>query len=101
MGSMVGCWGSRDWGLAGVSVAAVLSVGDISSCGLGAACSFGGLLVVGPSISPCGWVCSLCFHPWGLAGFFSWVMGYRAFTFGTMSDGTGRFPLLYTYLCVH
>ena len=27
MGSMVGCWGSRDWGLAGVSVAVVLSVG--------------------------------------------------------------------------
>ena len=55
-------------GLAG-SVAAMLSVGDLSSCGAGAACSFGGLLVVGLSISPCSWVCSLCFHPWG----FSWV----------------------------
>ena len=49
-GSMVGCWGSRDWKLAGVSVAAVLSVGDLSSCGTRAACSFGGLLVVGPSL---------------------------------------------------
>ena len=69
MGSMVGCWGSRDWGLAGISVAVVLSVGDLSSCGTGATCSFGGLLVVGPSISLGGWVCSLCFHPWGV----SWV----------------------------
>ena len=49
-------WGSRDWGLAGVSVAAVLSVGVLASCGAGAACSFGDLLGVGPSISPCGWV---------------------------------------------
>ena len=51
-------------------MAAVLSVGDLSSCGAGAACSFGGLLVIGPSISPCGWVCSLCFHPWGVVGVF-------------------------------
>ena len=64
---MVGCWGSRDWGLAGVSVALVLSVGDLSLCHAGAACSFGGLLVVGPSISPGGWVCSLPFHPWGVS----------------------------------
>ena len=67
---MVGCWGSRDRGLAGVSVAAVLSIGDLSSCGAGAACIFGGLLVVGPRISPCGWVSSLCFHPWGVLGAF-------------------------------
>ena len=46
--------GSRNRGLAGVSVAAVLLVGDLSSCRAGAACSFGGLLVVGLSISPCG-----------------------------------------------
>ena len=70
MGSMVGCWGSRDRGLVGVSVAAVLSVGDLSLCRAGAACSFGGLLVVGLSISPCGWVCSLSFHPWGVLGSF-------------------------------
>ena len=42
----------------------VLSVGDLSLCRAGAACSFRGLLVVGPSISPCGWVCNLSFHPW-------------------------------------
>ena len=60
-------------------MATVLSVRDISSCRTGVACSFGGLLVVGPSISPCGWVCSLCFHPWGGFGVFSWVMGCRAF----------------------
>ena len=48
---------------------AVLLVGDFSSCGTGAVCSFGGLLAVGPSISPCDWVDSLCFHPWGV----SWV----------------------------
>ena len=70
MGSMVGCWGSRDRGLAGVSVAVVLSVGDLSSCCAGAACSFGGLLAVGPSISPCGWVWSLSFDPWGVLGAF-------------------------------
>ena len=63
-------WGSRDWGLAGGSVVAVLSVGDLSSCGAGTACSFGGLLVVGPSINPCRWVCSLCFHPLGVLGVF-------------------------------
>ena len=58
---MVGCWRSRDWGLAGVSMATVLSVGDLSSRGMGAACSFGGLLVVSLSLSPSGWVSSL-FH---------------------------------------
>ena len=35
-------------------MAVVLSFGDLSSCGAGAACNFGGLLVVGHSISPCG-----------------------------------------------
>ena len=70
MGSMVGCWGSRDWGLVGVSVAAVLLAGDLSSCGAGAACSFGGLLVVGPSISPCGWVEVCVFILGGSWGFF-------------------------------
>ena len=69
-GSMVGCWGSRDWRFVGVSVATVLSVGDLSSCRAGAACSFGGILVVGPSISPRGWVCSLCFDPWRVLGAF-------------------------------
>ena len=98
---MVGCWGLRDRGLVGVSVAVVLLVGDLSSCRAGAACSFGGLLVVGPSISPCGWVCSLFFHPWGFWGGFSWVMGYWALPLGNMSDGAGRFPLLYTYMCFH
>ena len=30
---------------------------------------------------------------------FSWVMGYRAFALGNMSDGARRFPLLYTFTC--
>ena len=70
-------------------------------CRVGAACSFGGLLVVGPSISPCGWVCSLSFHPWGVLGAFlrCWDIGHLPF--GTMSDGVGRFPLLYIYRCLH
>ena len=97
---MVGCWGSRDCGLVGISVAAVLLVGDLSSCGMGATCSFGGLLVVGPGISPGGWVCSLCFHLWGVSWFFLGD-GIWAFALGNMSDGAGRVPLLNTYMCLH
>ena len=56
--------------LRGGSAVVVLSVGGLSSGGVGAACNFGGLLVVGHSISPL-WFgfLSLCFHPWGV----SWV----------------------------
>ena len=79
---MVGSWGSRDWGLAGVSVAAVLLVVDLFSCGAGVACSFGGLLVVGPSISLCGWVAVCVFILGGSLGF-SWVMGYGHLPLGT------------------
>ena len=39
--SMVGCWGSRDWGLVGISVAWLLSFEEFSSCHMGEACSFG------------------------------------------------------------
>ena len=101
MDSMVGCWGSWDWGLVGFSVAVVLPIWDVSSCGARAACSFGGLLVVGHIISPCDWVCNLCFSSLGVLMGFSWMMGYGAFALGTMSDGVGGFPLLYTYMCLH
>ena len=44
-------------------MAIVLLLGNLSSCGAGVAYSFGGLLVVGHSISPCAWVAIFCFHP--------------------------------------
>ena len=99
-GSMVGCWGSRDWELEGFSVAAVLSLGDLSSRSTGAAYSFGGLLVIGHITSPCGLGLQFYFHPWGVS-WVSWVMGFGAYALGTMHDGAGRFPLLYTYMCLH
>ena len=54
-------------------MAVMLSLGDLSSFGTGARCSFGGLLVVGHFISPCGWVCSSCSHPWG---YYVFLFGY-------------------------
>ena len=69
MGLIVGCWGSRDWGLEGSSVVVVLLLGDLSSCGARAAYSFGGLLDIGHITSPCGLSLQFCFHPWGV----SWV----------------------------
>ena len=79
-------------------MAVVLSLGDLSSCGAGVACNFGGLLVVCHNISICDWVFGFCFHPWGSRGF-SWVMRFGTFALGAPSDGVGCFPLLNTYMC--
>ena len=44
---MIGCWGPGDWGCEGFGVAALLSVGVLSSGCAGASHSIRGILVVG------------------------------------------------------
>ena len=79
----------------------MLSLGDFFSCHVGAARSFGGLLVVIIALVLVFGSAVFCFHPWGVAWFFCWVIGVSEFVLGAVSDGAGRFPLLYTDMCLN